>query len=174
MYLNFCRYLPPLFYRLLIAILRTQKEALNKLRATRHVKPIGTFFENLFPESKPVVRRAPLICGVIGLFDQNWAGADGEKVQVFTHDAVNLLGRTAAGWKIVIIRFKASATHAEELWVQVATLKSKLANPTEGTPGDLELKAAAPPTLRFRKRHKESQRGSQAALVITKSPPRPA
>lgn len=63
------------------------------------------------------------------------------EVQVFSHNDVGLLGRTAAKRKINLLRAKASAAHAAKLQTQVAALEAKLSNPTKEVPFKLALKA---------------------------------
>lgn len=78
-----------------MAISCTQHEALNKLRSNRPTKPIATFFETMFPESTLIACHVPLLSDALSLFEKHWAGAEGEEVQVFAHDVVDLLGRAA-------------------------------------------------------------------------------
>lgn len=113
----------------------TLQETLNKLRATRH------FFETLFPKSIPLARRglssekrSPFLTST----GREWMAT---KILSLHHDAFNILGRTDAKSRTNILRAKASAAHAAEPQVQVATLESKLANPVDKIPGVLALKS---------------------------------
>lgn len=124
-----------------MAISHTCQEALNKLRATRPTEPITTFFETLFLESISNAHRAPLLRNALALFNKHWTCTDGANVQVHTHDAVELLTRTAAKWWTDILRSEASAAHAANLQIQVATLEYKLVNPAEEVDGNIALKA---------------------------------
>lgn len=66
--------------------------------------------------------------------------AKGAEIQVHTHDAINLPRRTDASGRLTYIT-EASAAHAAKMQAQVATMKSKLADPNKEFYGDLTLKA---------------------------------
>lgn len=74
----------------------TCKEVLNKLRTKRSAEPITAFFDTIFSETTPVSRRALLLPNALAFFEEHYTAADGDEVQVHLHNAVNLLGRTAA------------------------------------------------------------------------------
>lgn len=86
-----------------------------------------------------MAHRAPLLRDAVALFAEHRAGPEEDEITVFAHDAVDLLGRTAAEECTDILCAKPSAAHATELQAQVAALKSKLANPTEELSDTLAL-----------------------------------
>lgn len=75
------------------------------------------------------------------MLNKHWTGADGDEIQVFAHNTVNLPSKTAVKWRTNIPYVKTSAAHAEELQDQVTNLKSNLENTTEEILGDMALKA---------------------------------
>lgn len=87
----------------------TRQEALDKLRATLSAKPIVTLFVTMFPESTLVAHQASQLREALAQFEEYWTGAGGINVQVFAYNAVDLFGRTAAEWRIDLLRAKDSA-----------------------------------------------------------------
>lgn len=58
-------------------------------------------------------------------------GAEGDDVQVFAHDALDIMGITSSEWRTDFLRAEASTAHASELQTQIAALKEKLSKPTK-------------------------------------------
>lgn len=86
----------------------------------------------------------------MALFEDHWTAADGVKLPVFAHDAVDILGRTTAGWCANNARAHASSALAAKLQTKVIALEAKLANPTPKDSANSASKLATRPKIQIR------------------------
>lgn len=130
-----------------MAISRLQREACQRSRTKRPPEPIATFMETLLLAEAPTTRQAPLINYATNLFAEHWTGATRAEVIVPVHNTINLLVRTCTELQADVRQAEASAAHAAELQVHLATLEEHIPNPLEEGPQALISPTAPSPLL---------------------------